>query len=84
MLRNEVKGEQLRDIRRVKRRDRDEKMFARSDGLRENAEATISCRDLDLPEKRKRYQSSKGEGRICTDVPLWKIIREQSSDSGRM
>ena len=41
-LRNKVKSEKhLRDTRGVKQRDRNENVFARPDGLRENAEAVI-------------------------------------------
>ena len=44
-LRNKVKSEKRsRDIRGIKRRGRNENVFARPDGLRENAETAISCR----------------------------------------
>ena len=44
-LRNKVKEEeQLRDVRTVKRKNRNENVFARPNGLRENAETAISCR----------------------------------------
>ena len=44
-LRNKVKEEEhLRDLRAVKRRNRNENVFARPSGLRENAETAISCR----------------------------------------
>ena len=33
----------------------------RPNGLREKAETAISCRGLDLPERRKRYTSSREE-----------------------
>ena len=47
------------DIRGVARGDRNENVFARANGLRENAETAISCvRDLDLSERRKGYTSS--------------------------
>ena len=43
-LRNKVKeAEHLRDLRGVKRRNRNENVFARPNGLRENAETAISC-----------------------------------------
>ena len=46
----------------VKRGDRNENVFPRPDGLRENAEAAISCsRDLDLPERRNRYDINNRE-----------------------
>ena len=44
-LRNKVKEEEhLRDIRRVQRCG-NENVFARPNGLRENAETVISCRE---------------------------------------
>ena len=41
-----------------RRRDWDENVFSRPNGLRENAEIAISCRvDLELPEREKEvYQ----------------------------
>ena len=43
--RNKVKEEEhLRDLLEVKRRHRNENVFARPNGLRENAETAISCR----------------------------------------
>ena len=44
-LRDKVKSEKRsRDLRENKRRDRNEKVFARPSGFRENAETAISCR----------------------------------------
>ena len=44
--RNKVKEEEhLRDLRGVKRRNRNENVFARPSGLRENAETAILCRE---------------------------------------
>ena len=39
--------------------------------------------DLDLPEKKKIYQQSRG-GRRCTEVPLWQSNGEQNPYSGGM
>ena len=57
-LRKKVKEEQhLRDIRWLKRRFRDENVFARPNGLRKNAETTISCRGPGSARKKKEvYQ----------------------------
>ena len=54
--------ERLRDLRRVRRRNRKGNVFARPTELRGNAETAMSCRDLDLPERRKSCRtSSRGE-----------------------
>ena len=43
-LRNKVKSEKLlRYIQGIERRDRNDNVFARPNGLRENAETVISC-----------------------------------------
>ena len=42
-LRNKVRGGTRRELRRSKRRNRNENGFARPIGLRENAETPISC-----------------------------------------
>ena len=53
-LRNKVKEEEhLRDLRGVKRRNRNENVFARPNGLRENAETAISCRGPGATRKKK-------------------------------
>ena len=47
---------------RVKRRDGNEPIFARPNGLTENAQNCGSVQgDLDQPERRKRYTSSQEE-----------------------
>ena len=46
-------GGTLRDIPRVKRRNRIGNVFARSNGLRENAETAISCRGPGPARKKK-------------------------------
>ena len=62
MLRNKMKEERLlRDIRGVEGRFWNENVFAPPNGLREEAATVISCRDLDLPERRKRYTTSSRE-----------------------
>ena len=50
-------------------------MFARPDGLRENAETAFRAGDLDLPKRRKRYSSSRVEegelrGRRRAELPM--------------
>ena len=53
-LRNKVKEEKhLRDLRGFKRRNRNENVFARPNGLRENAETAISCRGPRPARKKK-------------------------------
>ena len=46
-------GGTLRDLRGVKRRNRNESVLARHDGLRENAETAISCRGPGPARKKK-------------------------------
>ena len=53
-LRNKVKKEHLRNIRWVKRRYRNENVFARPNRRRKNVELRFRVGDLDLPERRKR------------------------------
>ena len=55
--------EHLRDIRGVKRRKRNENVFARPDGLRENAETAISGRGPGLARKKKVCQYEVGRRR---------------------
>ena len=85
-LRNKVKDEEdLRDLREVKRRNRNENVFARPNRLRENPETAISCRGPGPAKKRKEvYLHSRGGGRRRTDVPLWQSSREQNSHTGKM
>ena len=52
-------GRTLRDLRGVKRRNGNENVFARLNGLRENAETAISRRGPG-PARKKRYTSSRG------------------------
>ena len=53
-LRNKVKEEEhSRNTRWVKRRNRNENVFARPSGLRENAETAISCREP-RPDRKKK------------------------------
>ena len=53
-LRNKVKEEEyLEFYGGFKRRNRDENVFARSNGLRENAETAISCRGPGPARKKK-------------------------------
>ena len=54
------RGGTLRDIRRVRRRHRNENVFARPNGLHENAETSTSCRGPG-PTRKKRYTSSREE-----------------------
>ena len=57
-LRNKVKEEEhLKDLRGGKRRNRNENVFARPNGLRENAETAISRRGPEPARKKKEvYQ----------------------------
>ena len=53
--------------------------LARSNGLREKAETAISCRDLHLPERRKRYTSSREEEDVDAHLcPCGKTIGKDS------
>ena len=56
------------DVRRVKRRNRNENVSARPNGLRENAETAISCRGPG-PVRKKRYTSSHEEEE--DDAQMW-------------
>ena len=47
------RGGTLRDLREVKRRNRNENVFARPNGLRETAETSISCRGPGPARKKK-------------------------------
>ena len=47
------RGGTLRDLRGAKRRNRNENVFARPNGLRENAETAISFRGPGLARKKK-------------------------------
>ena len=68
-LRNKVEWEKhLRDIRGVKRRDINQNVFARPNGLRENPEAAISCREPGPARKKRRYTSSREEE---ADAQMW-------------
>ena len=62
--RSEVKATRegtLGDIRAVMRRDRNENVFARPNGLRENAETAISCRGPGPARKNRRNNSREEE-----------------------
>ena len=48
------RGGTLRDLRGVKRRNRNENVFARPNGLRENTETAISCRGPGPARKKKQ------------------------------
>ena len=54
-------GGTLRDLRGVQRRDRNENVFARPNGLSENVETAISCRGPGPARKKKIYTSSREE-----------------------
>ena len=47
------RGGTLRDLRGVKRRNRNENVLTRPNGLRENAETTVSCRRRGPARKKK-------------------------------
>ena len=58
------RGGTLRDSRGVTRRNRNENVFARPNGLRENAETAISCRGRGPARKNKEeHQYSRGGAR---------------------
>ena len=64
------------DIREVKRRNRNENVFARPNGLRENADTAISVRGPGPARKKKEVpHQSRAGGRICIDVSLWRSSR---------
>ena len=68
-LTNKVKEEKhLRDRRGVEGRYWNENLPARPNGLRQQAETAISCRDLGLPARRKRYTSSRKEEDVATNM----------------
>ena len=52
--------EHWRDLRGFKRRNRNENVFARLNGLSENADSAISCRGPG-PARKKTYASSREE-----------------------
>ena len=57
-------GETVRDMRGIKRRDKNENVLAWPNGLRENAGTAISCRGPGPAERRKRYTSSRDEEEV--------------------
>ena len=60
-LRKNLKSEKtLGDTRGITRRDRNEKVFARPNGLRENAEYAISCRGYGPAGKKKEVPGING------------------------
>ena len=62
MLRNKAKGEEHFEIYGgVKRRDGNENVVARPNGLRETLKLRFQVRDLDLPKRRKRCTGSREE-----------------------
>ena len=64
----------MRDLRGVRRIDKIENVVAWPNGLRENAEVRFRVGDLDLPERSKRYTSSRAEedAQMC---PCGKAIK---------
>ena len=77
-LRNKVKEEEhLKDLRGGKRRNRNENVFARPNGLRENAETAISCRGPG-PARRKRFASSREEEEIAQMCPCGKAVESRT------
>ena len=70
--------EHLAIYRGVKRINRNENVSARPNGLRENAEAAISCRGLGLVRK-KRYTSSREEkGEDAQMCPCGKAVESRT------
>ena len=82
-VRNKVTQEEhLRDLRGVKRKNRNENVSARSIELCETLKLRFRVAGLDLPE-RKRYTRSRGEKEDAPMCPCGKAI-EYNSHSGRM
>ena len=80
-LRNKMNSEKqlIRDIRGVERRDRNKCVFARRNGLRENAETTILCRWPGPARKKKEvYTSSREEGVDARMCPSGKAIESRT------
>ena len=73
-LRNKVKEEHLKRFTGVKRRDRNENVFARPNGLRENAETAILAGDLDLPERTRYTSGREEEGKDALMCPCSRAI----------
>ena len=70
--------EHVKDLRGVKRRSRDENVFARPNGLRENAETAMSCRGPG-PARKKRSTSSRGEEEEGAQVcPCGKAVESRA------
>ena len=73
-LRNKVKEEEhFRYIRGFKRRNRNENVFARPNGLRENAETAISCRGPG-PARKNRRNNSREEEEDAQMCPYGKSV----------
>ena len=60
--------EHLRDLRGVKRRNGDENVFARPNGLRENAETAISCRGPGPARKKSDTRRGRKKMHRCALV----------------
>ena len=77
-LKNKVEEEEhLRDLREPKRRNRDENVLHGPMHYAKTLTLRFRAGDLDLPERRKRYTSSREEEKErCTDAPLWQSSRE--------
>ena len=66
----------LGDLREVKRRNKNENVFVRPNGLHENPETAISCRGSGPARKKKEVCQQPGGGGNSTYVPLWQSSRE--------
>ena len=68
------RGGTLKRFTGVKRRNRNENVFARPNGLRENAETAISWRGPG-PARKKRYANSREEEELAQMCPCGKPVR---------
>ena len=77
------RGGTLRYLREVKRRIWNENVFAPPNEQRKTLKLRFRVGDLDLPERRKRYASSREEEEIAQMCPCGRSI-EYNSHSGKM
>ena len=68
------RGVTLRDLRGVGRRNKNENVFARPNGLREKNETAISCRGPGLARKKKYASSREEEEEIAQMCPCGKAV----------
>ena len=66
---NKVEGEDHLEIGELKRRDWNENVIVRPEGLREDAETAISCRGPGPARKKTRYTSSREKEEVAQICP---------------